>query len=164
MFVATVLLVSSISSEAHDYNSVAMWSVTIQPSGTLAASFRAPPPGGETDPANTDANRDQALLLDLNDLRGLRTGWTVLIAASEVRGLSLQPGAIQAWQGNPDVLTMEMFSLEPLAHEPALAWMAGAGYGDGLYTLAFDTAYRSGLALPGGRPITLILNLQGVSP
>lgn len=164
--VAAALLVSSVSTGAHDHDSVAMWSVTIQSSGTLAASFRvAPsPPRQGTDPVADGAERDGRLLLDLIDLRGVPTGWTVLISAGDTQGLSLEPEVIQTWLGNPELASMETFALEPVTTVPARGWFAGVGHGDGLYTLEFDSTLRIGPALPGASPVTLILDLQGNSP
>jgi hypothetical protein len=164
--VVVAVLVSSMSIGAHDSDHVTFWSTTIESSGTVAASFQVERcrTGQGANPAGDAARRDQALLIDLIDLRGVPVGWTVLIAASEAQGLSLQPTRIQTWLGNPDLSTMETSALEPLTSVPAHAWTTAAGQGDGLYRLEFDCTRRFEPESSGARPITLFLNLQGVSP
>jgi hypothetical protein len=159
-------LVSSMSIGAHDSDQVTLWSTTIEASGTVAASFQAAPcrPGQGINPTGHADRRDQALLIDLIDLRGVPAGWTVLIAASEAQGLALRPAEIQTWLGNPDLSSMETSALEPVTSVPAPAWTTAAGQGDGLYRLEFDCTRQFAPVSPGASPITLILNLQGDTP
>jgi hypothetical protein len=163
---AAALLLSSVPTEADEGGSPTMWSVTIQPSSTVTAAFRAESPQpGQTGVLAWEGNkRHRGLLLDMIDLRGVPTGWSVLISTDAQQGLSLQPGAIRTWAGNGDLARMQTFALEPATPVPALAWMAGPDHGDGLYTLEFDAAWPFGPDPTGARPITLILDLQGDAP
>jgi hypothetical protein len=160
------VLASSFPTGAHDSDESALWSVTVDSAGTVAASFRAAPchPGQGIKPGKRGAERDRALMLDLIDLRGVPAGWTGLISTNEAYGLWLRPGPVQVWQGNPDLSAMGTSAVEPVTSVPAPAWIAGAGDGDGLYTLAFDCTRQFEPETSARPPITLILDLQGVSP